>query len=234
MRFFKARDLELPQPRPREWRGDPAAIRRFAAVFRAMPELKTQRLLLRAPRIRDAGDVFAYSRDPEVARFVMWEPHQSVGESRSFLRSLQKKNREGQPGTFIIEDKQSGRAVGTIGFMWIDADHSSCEIGYSLARSCWNRGYMTEALKEVIRFSFETLRLNRVEGQHDVRNPASGAVMRHAGMRCEGLLRQRLFNKGSFADVMLYAILRKDWDEDRSGPQTPAPCAGSACPPSGD
>ncbi len=205
-------------------------LRVLAPFSVGVPSLYTQRLLLRAPRLSDAADVFFYSQDPEVARYVLWDPHLNIGESRDFLRSLIRKNREGGPKTFIIEEKYGGRAVGTIGFVWLDQENQSCEIGYSLARPCWNKGYMTEALQRLIRYAFETLGLNRIEGQHDVRNPASGAVMRHAGMRCEGLLRQRLFCKGDFSDVRLYALVREDWEalgqktsekEDRSSGKLP-------------
>ena len=100
--------------------------------------------------------------------------------------------------------------IGTIGFMWINCEHRSAEVGYSLSRDCWNQGYATEALRAVLRFGFNTLRLNRIEAQHELDNPASGRVMEKCGMRCEGTLRQRVFNKGRFSDVRLYAILRGD------------------------
>ena len=91
-------------------------------------------------------------------------------------------------------------------------ENRSAEVGYSLSRAYWNRGLMTEALREMLRFCFDTLCLNRVEAQYETDNPASGAVMRHAGMRREGLLRQRIYNKGRYVDVELYAILRSDYD----------------------
>ena len=69
---------------------------------------------------------------------------------------------------------------------------------------------MTEALRQVVEFGFQELRLNRIEAQHDVDNPASGRVMAHVGMQYEGTLRQRIKNKGRFVDVALYAILRGD------------------------
>lgn len=64
----------------------------------------------------------------------------------------------------------------------------------------------------VLEFGFQRLRLNRIEAQHEVDNPASGAVMRKAGMAYEGILRQRLCNKGRFVDVALYAALRADYN----------------------
>ena len=180
-------------------------------LFDEMPTLETPRLILRKLDMRDAADMFDYSRDPQVAKHVLWDAHTSISESRGYIRYMIRKNRSGEPSSWGIVEKLSGRVVGTIGYMWYQKDNNSCEIGYSLARACWNRGYMTEALTEVIRYSFENLRLHRVEAQHEVDNGASGAVMRKCGMTKEGTLRGRLYNKGRYVDVDLYSILREDY-----------------------
>ena len=70
-------------------------------------------------------------------------------------------------------------------------------------------------MRAVLRLSFEDMRVHRVEAQHEVDNPASGSVMRKCGMRHEGTLRGRIFNKGRFSDVELYAMLRSDWEARR-------------------
>ena len=51
---------------------------------------------------------------------------------------------------------------------------------------------------------------NRIEAQFETDNPASGRVMAHCGMQYEGVMRQRLMNKGKYVDVAQYAILRTD------------------------
>ena len=158
----------------------------------------------------DARDLFAYAQDPQVSRHVLWDTHESLSDSRQFLRGAIRQYRRGQPGSFAITLRDSGRMIGTIGYMWINVEYKSAEVGYSLSRDYWNKGIMTEALRRVIAFGFEELRLNRIEAQHEVDNPASGRVMAHAGMRYEGTLRQRIKNKGRFVDVALYAILRED------------------------
>lgn len=179
--------------------------------FSYMPALETPRLQLRRLTMRDAADVYAYSRDPLVAEHVLWEAHRSIFDSRSYIRYMQRKYRMHEPASWGIVLKSTGRVVGTIGFMWIQRDNAAAEVGYSLSRAHWNQGYMTEALQRVLRYGFESMNLNRIEAQHETSNPASGAVMRKSGMRKEGTLRQRLLNKGRFVDVDLYAILRKDW-----------------------
>ena len=183
------------------------------SIFYRLPTLRTPRLTLRPARMTDAHDMYEYSRDPEVARHVLWEAHSSVHQTRNYLRYILRQYRAGAPGTFVIELTGARKVIGTIGLMWIQRDNRSAEVGYSLSRPYWNQGLMTEALEETLRFCFETLRLNRVEAQHEVDNPASGAVMRHVGMHREGMLRQRVYNKGHYVDVELYAILRTDYTE---------------------
>ena len=190
----------------------------YADSYLYMPDLETDRLRLRKLTMHDAADVFRYSRDPEVARHVLWDAHRTIGESRAYLRYMLRKYRNREPASWGIEWKETGRIIGTIGFMWIQQDNSAAEIGYSLARDFWNRGIMTEALEAVIRYGFRRLNLNRLEAQHETTNPASGAVMRKCRMQKEGTLRQRLYNKGRYVDVDLYAILRRDYNEARKKP----------------
>ncbi len=192
---------------------DTAPYTQWESIFREMPVLHTPRLLLRAPRMADARDMYEYSRDPEVARYVLWDAHRGLYDSRSHLRYLIRRNMRGGPGTFAVEERATGAMIGTIGFTWMDNDNRSAEVGYSFARAVWGKGYATEALRETLRFSFEVLRLNRVEGQHDLRNPASGTVMAHAGMTSEGTLHQRILIKGEFADTRLYAITSSRWQQ---------------------
>ena len=177
----------------------------------SMPTLETPRLILRRIAMSDAKDIFAYSCDEEVARHVLWTAQKSVSEAKDYCRFMMRKYRNDEPSSWGIIEKATGKLVGTIGFMDYSEDNASVEVGYSLARWLWNGGYMTEALTCVIDYAFEHMDLNRIEAQHELTNPSSGRVMEKCGMRTEGVLRQRLYNKGKYVDVALYAILRCDW-----------------------
>lgn len=181
-----------------------------ADFFSALPVLETPRLVLRPLRRGDARDVYAFASDPEVARYVLWDPHRSLSDARSYIAYMRGLYRRGLPASWAVVLRESGCVIGTIGFMWYSEANRSAEIGYSLSRSQWNRGLATEALRAVIHSSFGMLPLNRLEAQHDLRNPASGRVMEKCGMKQEGVLRQRIRNKGEWADVALYSILRSD------------------------
>ena len=179
--------------------------------FSYMPDIETERLRLRKLTMRDAQDIYAYSQDPLVAKYVLWDAMKSLNEARNYIRYMLRKYRLGEPASWGIEWKATGQIIGTIGFMWIQKDNASAEAGYSLNRQFWNQGIMTEALGGLIDYGFRGMNLNRIEAQHETQNPASGAVMRKCGMVKEGTLRQRMMNKGKFVDVDLYAILRRDY-----------------------
>ncbi len=183
----------------------------YLEIFSHLPVIKTERLILRPVRMTDAQDLYEYSRDPEVARHVLWDAHRSIHQTRAYIRFLLRQYRSAAPGTFVIALRDTDKVIGTIGFMWLQQENRSAEVGYSLSRAYWNRGIMSEALRAVIEFGFVKLNLNRIEAQHESDNPASGRVMHNAGMRYEGTLRQRIYNKGRYADVELYAILRQDF-----------------------
>lgn len=71
---------------------------------------------------------------------------------------------------------------------------------------------MTEALMAVINYLFKEIGMNRIEGRHNILNPASGRVMQKSGMTLEGILRQAKINKknGEFYDLAVYSILKSD------------------------
>ena len=183
------------------------------SFFFRLPSLETQDLCLRKPRMKDAKDIFRYASDPEVARYVLWEPHRSVSESASFVRDLRARLRAGCPSSWVVVLRETDTVIGTIGFVWYSTDNNAAELGYSFSREYWNRGYATQALRAVIDSVFSSLPLNRLEAQHDVRNPASGRVMQKCGLTQEGILRGRIMNKGEYIDTALYSILRSDWEK---------------------
>jgi ribosomal-protein-alanine N-acetyltransferase len=207
MSFLWSRFLAVPK--------NPDGFMSPPAFFYRLPELETEDLILRKPRMRDAKDIFRYASDPEVARYVLWEPHRSVSETASFVRDLRVRIRAGYPSSWVVSLRETGLVIGTIGFVWYSTDNNAAELGYSFSREYWNQGYATQALHAVIDCLFSSLPLNRLEAQHDVRNPASGRVMQKCGLTQEGVLRGRIMNKGEYIDTALYSILRSDWEKSQ-------------------
>jgi ribosomal-protein-alanine N-acetyltransferase len=179
-------------------------------VFGDLPDLETERLLLRKMRMEDAEDLFAYGSDPEVSQRTSWQPHRSIEDSRAFLAGVLEGYAKGTSGAWGMEHRADHAFIGTCGISWVPR-HARGELGYAMARPYWGQGLMTEAVRAVIAFGFERMALNRIEARCIVANIGSARVMEKNGMRLEGVIRQQVFAKGAFHDLKLYSILRREW-----------------------
>lgn len=105
-----------------------------------------------------------------------------------------------------------------IGFIGFEINHwaNSAELGYWLGKPYWNRGYATEAARAMVEYGFEELELNRIQARHMEHNPASGRVMEKIGMKYEGTLRQATYRFGEYHDLLMYAILRSEYEDARA------------------
>jgi len=184
----------------------------IAGVFGDLPVLETQRLLLRRLTMGDVPDVFAYASDPEVARFVTWEAHQTIDDSRRFLEWVAEQYVTFQVAPWGVVHKGDRKIIGTCGYMWWRPRHARAEIAYAIGRPYWNQELTTEAVREVIRFGFDRMSLNRIEARCMVEHPASERVMQKVGMAFEGILREQMFVKGRYDDLKLYSVLRKEYE----------------------
>jgi ribosomal-protein-alanine N-acetyltransferase len=179
-------------------------------VFGDLPELKTPRLLLRKLKPEDAADLFEYASDPEVAREVTWEAHRTIEDSKGFLGFVLRKYENRETSEWGVVLKENNKLIGTCGFVWWKPEHARAEIGYALARAYWGRGLMSEAVNAVIHFAFDKMKLNRLEARCNDTNPGSEKVMLKCGMKYEGLLRDVVYEKGSFKSHKSYSLLKSD------------------------
>jgi ribosomal-protein-alanine N-acetyltransferase len=179
--------------------------------FEDLPELETERLLLRKMRLDDARAMFAYASDPEVTRYVLFETHRSIEDSEAFLRLAVEGYERGDFGGWGVVLKDSGAFVGTCGVDYGYApEHARAELGYVLSREHWGKGLIPEAVRAVIRFGFGRMELNRIQARCIAENTASARVMEKAGMTYEGTLREYQLIKGAYRDMKFYSILRRE------------------------
>jgi ribosomal-protein-alanine N-acetyltransferase len=183
---------------------------RARRIFRELPALQTPRLTLRRMRSDDAEAMHAYASDPEVARHMLWDPHESLRDSENFLRFVRERYSRGDPAGWGIEDRETGRFIGSCGIQAWSPENARAELGYVLAREHWGRGIMTEAVSAVVGFGFERIGFNRLEARCLDGNAASARVLEKAGMTYEGTSRSSHLIAGHFRDLHHYAVLRDD------------------------
>ena len=173
----------------------------------AFHNLETPRLILRDIRMEDVQEY--YERlwgDGDVCRYLLHNPHQDIGESYEQIQDILQQYEAGKFYRWGITEKGDDSLIGIIGLVRIDEETSQCSFAYLLACDYWNRGYGTEALREVLRFAFEELELKRIVADHMAENPASGAVMRKAGMTHIGTEKGKYEKQCVLHDAEVYEI----------------------------
>jgi [ribosomal protein S5]-alanine N-acetyltransferase len=180
-------------------------------ILKDLPTLETDRLILRKMTLGDAEAVFAYASDPEVTRYVIFDTHRTIEDSKAFLELVLENYGSGGEPVWGIVYKGDYRFVGTCGIAGYSPEHARAELGYVLHKGYWGRGLMPEALRSMIAFGFERMGLNRIEARSIAENTASARVMEKVGMTYEGTLRRREFIKGAYRDMKLCAILRSEY-----------------------
>lgn len=176
-----------------------------------VPQIETERLILRMWKRKDAEALYEYAKDPDVGPHAGWKPHESVKESKIIISELFRRNM-----TWCIVEKETGRPIGSIGFEAdsIRKDINSREMGYSLAKSCWKKGYMTEAAKCLIKYAFEELNLSVLMIRTSEANLRSQRVIEKCGFTYEGTLRRayKIYD-GSLREIKCYSILREEYEK---------------------
>ncbi|HEX5317410.1 MAG TPA: GNAT family N-acetyltransferase, partial [Candidatus Kapabacteria bacterium] len=109
---------------------------------------------------------------------------------------------------FGVALKQTGKVIGTIDLHNLSLENRRMEIGYGLTKAFWGFGYMTEAVREVIRFAFEEMGFHRIEAECETENIRSLRVAERCGMSLEAKHKENEINKGRFVSNYVYAIVR--------------------------
>lgn len=176
-----------------------------------VPQLETERLILRTWKKSDAGDLYRYAKNPAVGPAAGWKPHESEAESRKIIGEVFLQNT-----VWAVVWKKSGAVIGSVGFQedkFRPAVHSM-EMGYSLSEEFWGRGIMTEAAREIIDYGFEYMRLDIISITTGEENAASRRVIEKCGFSYEGTLRKayKIYD-GTIRDIRCYSMLKDEYEK---------------------
>ena len=154
--------------------------------------LETERLILRRFTMKDADAMFKnlYS-DAEVIRYLPWNTHTNITETETHLTGYITGYENRDYYAWAIVPKDTNEPIGFIDTA-VDETINAIKVDYGIGKPWWNKGYTSNALSELIRFSFVEVEANRVYATHDPRNPNSGKVMLATFENCTTF--QKLFS----------------------------------------
>ena len=174
--------------------------------------LATTRLRLRLIVKSDLKSIHKLHSLPETDEFNTLGIPQDIGESKAVIENWiadhQRENIENF--TFAIEKNDDNQFVGLIALNKSPSKFNKAEIWYKLNSVFWKQGFGTEAVKSIIDFGFNELKLHRIEAGCAVDNMGSIKVLEKAGMTKEGRKRKILPLKSGWSDNFIFAILEDD------------------------
>jgi len=179
-------------------------------------KLTTKRLILRNLKDKDLNDLVRNANNLNVSRYLSLVPYPyTKKDGKWFIEHCKKEARKRPRKNYElgIELKEEGILIGVIGLTGIDLFVKKVTLGYWLGENYWRKGIMSEAVRKVIDFAFNKLKLNRVEVGHYKENKGSKSIIVKMGFKKEGVFRKdaRAKSTGKFHDSHFYGLLKTEW-----------------------
>jgi [ribosomal protein S5]-alanine N-acetyltransferase len=185
-----------------------------------LPELITDRLVVRLAQPADIPAILRYNRENEahLANSRPRCPADFLTETfwqRSVDASLREFRADRSARLYLFDREQPGTVVGTAALSQIFRGPAQyCVLGYGLAKEHEGKGLMREGLEAVIRFAFGPMNLRRIMANYVPTNARSGALLRRLGFVVEGYARDYLLLDGRWQDHILTSLTNPDWREE--------------------
>ncbi|MFC4786105.1 GNAT family N-acetyltransferase [Nocardioides sp. MAHUQ-72] len=153
----------------------------------------------------DVEAVHAFASDPVVCRYTGWGPN-TRDDTRAFLAGAIQHCSD----RFDLAVLRGDEVIGSASVWTTSPVDRVGELGYTIRRDCWGRGYATEVARLLVELGFGQLDLERLAATCDPANEASVRVLEKAGLRREGLLRGLYLVRGRRRDRLMFGCLRAD------------------------
>lgn len=182
-----------------------------------LPTLTTARLTLRPFTLDDAPRVQQLAGDFSVADTTGNIPYPYPdGAAEKWISEHAERWERSEALVLAITRRVNDELLGAIDLRFNDRCDRA-EMGYWLGHAYWSQGYTSEAAQALVSYGFERLKLQRIFAYYFTRNPASGQVMRKAGMTYEGTLRGHAKKWDHYEDLAVCGIVRSDYEAQGNG-----------------
>ena len=185
----------------------------FRRVFRDLPKLETDRLILKKISVSDAEDMYSYASLNSVTRFLLWSPHLNIEDTRGYIEFLNRQYKKGTYADWGVFLKSEGRLIGTTGFADFDFENNTGEVGYVLNPAYQGNGYMSEAVSAVLSVAFDCIGLERVDLRIMEENKPSMRLASRLGFYFEKIGEEPLNVKGVDRIIHYYSLTKEKWEK---------------------
>lgn len=168
-------------------------------------------LALRYAQPQDAPALLALASDGQTTRWFSWGPYEDVSQPRSYIDGLEAKRDDGTLLDFLVVHHEHG-PVGVTGLSELARRDHRATVGTWFGRAFWGSGFNAESKALIAALAFDHLGLNRLTAWANTRNGRSQVALERVGFRREGVLRGWHVHASGVHDVVVYSLLRADWE----------------------
>jgi len=185
----------------------PAAV--VTDWHQALPVLSGSLVTLRELRMSDAASLCAMLTTEEVSRFISPPPTTVEGFER-FIAWTHRQRAAGQYACFAVVPRGADTAVGLFQLRTLDSAFEVAEWGFALGSEYWGNGMFVESAQLTLDFTFDVVRVRRLEARAALKNGRGNGALRKVGATQEGVLRRSFLRNGEYLDQALWTILDED------------------------
>ena len=173
------------------------------------PNMSSIRLSLREHFYTDANDYYNLFSDESAVRYYGRNPIESLSEARSEISALHTKYLKSELIKWAVILDSESVYIGCVGIKDFINYHHCGTLSCIFSPKYWHCGYASEALKLVIRYAFEILKLNRIQVYVDPVNVRAMSLFKKLGFSCEAVLQEYEFERGCFIDIAILGLTKK-------------------------
>ena len=177
-----------------------------------MYRLEGERVILREYRKDDFSHMRKWVNNYEITQWlsnVFLYPHSEI-DTENFINPMM----EGKMKGFVIAHKDTEEYIGQLDLIKIDWVNRVGTIGIVIGtEENLGKGYGTEAIKLLQKFSFNKLNLNKLELDVRAFNKRAIRSYEKSGFKVEGIIRENYFEDGKYSDTIKMGILKREWEE---------------------
>lgn len=177
-----------------------------------MYRLEGERVILREYRKDDFSYMRKWVNNYEITQWlsnVFLYPHSEI-DTENFINAIM----EGKMKGFVIAHKDTEEYIGQLDLINIDWVNRVGTLGIVIGtEENLGKGYGTEAIKLLQKFSFNKLNLNKLELDVRAFNKRGIRCYEKSGFKVEGIIRENYFEDGKYSDTVKMGILKREWEE---------------------
>lgn len=180
------------------------------SIYPQMKTVETEQFILRPARLSDAEDMFEYYKENKVVKYLPFNAHKSVEETRRFINIFFIKNyKNGKIGHLAIVSKEDGKVIGNIGLNNVEIGDTKGEIGICINPKYWGGDIATKLTVCTLKYGFDYLNMNKLVAITYEDNKYTRKSLESLGFKYISTYRKKIGR--SYVECRVFELGRSDY-----------------------